>query len=165
MINHTRVDAFDFLLCGQLTARWRNSNRKSAFWWETWMLTLKPPFYTNSSSFSGWNTCIIFTGYWLFCSIACNFIFFCATLVGSVTSRPTDSGSAVWAEFLQSPTVSLLYLSASRHWNSEFIRHHMAAHQSTFGLEQSFYDRKSFWSKLLKQMGWKKHRHYKHISK
>lgn len=33
MINHTRVDAFDFLLCGQLTARWRNSNRKSAFWW------------------------------------------------------------------------------------------------------------------------------------
>lgn len=28
MINHTRCDALVFLLCGQLTTRWRDSNTK-----------------------------------------------------------------------------------------------------------------------------------------
>lgn len=58
MISHTRFDAFVFVLCGPLAARWRDSNRKSAPWWEPWTLKLR------RTNLSGCNT-LILCFYWL----------------------------------------------------------------------------------------------------
>lgn len=69
-------------------------------------------------------------------------LFFCATLIISVTSKPTDSGSVGWSKYLQSPPVSSLFSCKSILKLWQFIRHHMAAHQTTFGLTESLRQKK-----------------------
>lgn len=81
MINHTRFDAFVFLLCDQLTARWRNSSSKSALCGDTWILKLKP--HINSSGCSVCNTLILYYFfYWMFWSIKPVFLSFFVPLPG-----------------------------------------------------------------------------------
>lgn len=120
--------------------------------WETWILKLKP--HTNSSGCSVWNNYSFF----LFLLVvlehnACfSFLFF---LYYPLVSN--QQGNCYWfcrVSWISSITFSSLFFCESTLKLWQLIRHHMAAHQTTFGLEQSFYNRKSFCSDLLKQMGW-----------